>query len=67
MSHAMQQPPTADHPLRRISRMSAKQRLAAATSFERAELAAWAANYLEEVPLVNGELPWIALRLVDLD
>jgi hypothetical protein len=32
-----------------------------------AELFAWAARYPEEVPLVNGELPWIGLRLADLD
>jgi hypothetical protein len=67
MSQTTQQPSADDDPLRHLSRMSAMQRLAAAASFERAELAAWAANYPEEVPLVNGELPWIALRLVDLD
>jgi hypothetical protein len=27
------------------------------------ELYAWAALYPKEVPLVNGELPWIALTL----
>ena len=32
-----------------------------------AELNYWAAHYLEEVPLVNDELPWIALSLADLD
>jgi hypothetical protein len=38
-----------------------------AGNFSRAELFAWAARYPEEVPLVNGELPWIGLRLADLD
>lgn len=36
-------------------------------NLSRAELFAWAARYPEEVPLVNGELPWIGLRLADLD
>lgn len=38
-----------------------------AGNLRRAELFAWAARYPEEVPLVNGELPWIGLRLADLD
>jgi hypothetical protein len=38
-----------------------------AGNLSRAELFAWAARYPEEVPLVNGELPWIGLRLADLD
>lgn len=29
----------------------------------RHELAGWAARYPEEIPLVNGELPWIAANL----
>jgi hypothetical protein len=29
----------------------------------RDELAAWAARYPEEIPLINGELPWIAADL----
>lgn len=29
----------------------------------RAELTAWAARHPEEVPLINGELPWIAATL----
>lgn len=32
-----------------------------------AELNAWAALWPEEVPLVNGELPWIVATLADLD
>jgi hypothetical protein len=38
-----------------------------AGNLSRAELFAWAARYPEEVPLVNGELPWIGLQLADLD
>jgi hypothetical protein len=38
-----------------------------AGNLSRAELFTWAARYPEEVPLVNGELPWIGLRLADLD
>lgn len=37
-----------------------------AGNLSRAELFAWAARYPEEVPLVNGELPWIVIRLADL-
>jgi hypothetical protein len=33
----------------------------------REELTAWAARYPEEIPLVNGELPWIVASLADLD
>ncbi|MGD9734955.1 MAG: hypothetical protein AB7V58_05005 [Solirubrobacterales bacterium] len=33
----------------------------------RPELAVWAALWPEEVPLINGELPWIAATLADLD
>jgi hypothetical protein len=35
--------------------------------FSRHQLSVWATRYPDEVPLVNGELPWIALRLADLD
>jgi hypothetical protein len=38
-----------------------------AGAFTRSERAAWAARYPDEVPLVNDELPWIALGLADLD
>lgn len=27
----------------------------------------WAAHYPDEVPLVNGEIEWMALKLVDLE
>ena len=46
-----------------LHRMSPDERLAAYRSgaFTR-RAAAWAANYPEEVPLVNDELAWIALN-----
>jgi hypothetical protein len=31
------------------------------------DLAAWSALWPEDVPLINGELPWIALTLADND
>jgi hypothetical protein len=31
------------------------------------ELQTWAALHPDEVPLVNGELPWIVATLADLD
>jgi hypothetical protein len=34
------------------------------TSWERS---VWAAHYPDEIPLVNGEIEWLALRLVDLE
>ena len=33
----------------------------------RAELHVWAALWPEEVPLVNGELPWIVATLADVE
>lgn len=36
-------------------------------AFSLRQLNRWASENPEEVPLVNGELPWIALRLADLD
>lgn len=33
----------------------------------RHQLTLWATHFPEEVPLVNGELPWIALAAADLD
>jgi hypothetical protein len=35
--------------------------------YTRHQLSLWATNFPEEVPFVNGELPWIALGLADLD
>jgi hypothetical protein len=34
---------------------------------DRHELHVWAALWPDEVPLVNGELPWIIATLADLD
>lgn len=31
------------------------------------ELNVWAALFPDEVPLINGELPWIVATLADLD
>jgi hypothetical protein len=49
--------------------MSPAERLAAYRSgaFTNGERAMWAANYPDEVPLVNDELPWIALTMADHD
>ncbi len=33
----------------------------------RQECVIWAGRYPEEIPLVNGEIEWIALSLADLD
>jgi hypothetical protein len=55
--------------LKRLHRMSAQERLRAsrAGGFDRWERGVWARHYPEEVPVVNGELEWIALGLADLD
>jgi hypothetical protein len=52
-----------------LHRMDPQERLAAyrAGAFTRRERTIWAANYPEEVPLVNDELEWIALTMTDLD
>ena len=53
----------------RLDRMSPSQRLRAYRSgaFSRAERARWACRYPDEVPMVNGEVEWIALSSADLD
>lgn len=53
----------------RLDRMSPGQRVRAYRSgaFSRAERARWACRYPEEVPMVNGEVEWIALSSADLD
>jgi hypothetical protein len=55
--------------LETLEAMGAERRLAIYRSggFTGPERALWAANYPEEVPLVNDELEWIALGLADLD
>jgi hypothetical protein len=59
----------ADDLVAKLATMTPDQRRAAAAAgrLTHAERTAWAARYPEEVPLVNGELPWIALALADLD
>lgn len=64
--------PEVSEPLDRVRRLDAMGSSRRRAQFEagalsRAELFAWAGRYPEEVPLVNGELPWIAMRLADLD
>jgi hypothetical protein len=53
----------------RLFEMSEGQRLGAYErgEFALAELNAWASHFPQEVPLINGELPWIVASLADLD
>ena len=53
----------------RLSRLGAVGRLARyrAGNLDRADVAAWAAHFPDEIPTVNGEVEWIACRLADLD
>ena len=55
--------------LDRLASMSPAARLLAARrgDFTRSERVLWARTYPDEVPLVNGEVEWIALGLADLD
>jgi hypothetical protein len=55
--------------LAELGQMSEEERVRAARhgSFSRWERSIWAAQFPEQVPLVNGEVEWIALRLADLD
>jgi hypothetical protein len=55
--------------LQALEAMGADRRLAIYRSggFTGAERTLWAANYPEEVPLVNDEFEWIALAMADLD
>jgi hypothetical protein len=55
--------------LARLARMGPRQRVEAARrgAFDRSQRAIWAAVYPDEVPVINGELEWIALGLADLD
>jgi hypothetical protein len=52
-----------------LERMTPVERLRAYRSgtFDRRERTIWAARFPEEVPLVNGELEWIARSMADLD
>lgn len=52
--------------LARLARMSSEERVRAARhEFDRAERAVWAGRYPAEVPTIDGEVEWIALRLAD--
>ena len=51
-----------------LRRMSPEERLRAARhEFDRWQRSIWAGHYPDEVPIVNGEVEWIARRLADLD
>lgn len=54
--------------LARLARMTPEERIRASRySFKAWERQVWAGHYPDEVPLVNGEVEWITLRLADLD
>lgn len=55
--------------VRRLASMSRAKRRQHFESgkFSRGERVLWAATYPDDVPLVNDELPWIALGLADLN
>lgn len=55
--------------LAELEQMSVPERVRAARvgAFSRWERSVWAATFPEQVPLVNGEVEWIALGLADLD
>ena len=54
--------------LERLGRMTPSERIRASRyKFDSWERQVWAGHYPGEVPLVNGEVEWIALRLVDLE
>jgi hypothetical protein len=38
-----------------------------ASLFSRHQVSLWATNYPDEVPLINGEIEWIALGLADIE
>ena len=53
----------------RVCRMSRAQILEAIEHrcISRRELMIWATRFPEEVPLINGELPWIVYNLADYE
>ena len=54
--------------IRRLERLTPAERLHACRhELSAHERSIYAAHFPEEVPLVNGELEWIALTLADLD
>ncbi len=52
-----------------LRRMTPAERISASRhgGFTRWERWVWAARYPDEVPLVNGEVEWIACNMADLD
>jgi hypothetical protein len=52
-----------------LNRMTTAERISASRhgGFTRWERWVWVARYPEEVPLVNGEVEWIACNMADLD
>lgn len=54
--------------LARLARMTPETRIRASRhKFKAWERQVWAGHYPDEVPLVNGEVEWLALRCVDLE
>jgi hypothetical protein len=54
--------------LARLARMTPAARIRASRyTFKAWERLVWAAHYPDEVPLINDEFEWIALRQVDVD
>lgn len=54
--------------LARLDRMTPEERIRASRyQFKAWERQVWASHFPDEVPLVNDEVEWIALRLADLD
>ena len=54
--------------LRRLWQMSPQQRVAAMRRGELTleQLAAWSARHPEQVPMLNGEFEWIAIRMPEV-
>jgi len=54
--------------LRSLWQMTAEQRIAAMRRGEltREQLAAWSARHPEQVPMLNGEFEWIAIRMPEV-
>ena len=54
--------------LARLDRMTPEERVRASRySFTSWERRVWAGRYPDDVPLINGEVEWIALRSVDCE
>jgi hypothetical protein len=54
--------------LARLARMTPEERIRVSRhEFKRWELHVWAGHYPDEVPLIDGEFEWIAMRSVDTE